>query len=349
DPTPSAPVVTGETGWRFVGWVPEPSATVTGNAVYVAQWEQEMFTVRFVNWDNTLLKEERVAYGGSATAPANPTRTGYTFTGWSHTFNYIVSDLTVTAQYRQNDNTGTTPGGPSSPSTPPSTKPPTTPTPPPETSPSSPPTEVPPDGGEEEPLAVWALVNLLLSVTGVILAIIIIIYTLLQKKQKQKIQQKNAKNQNETKFNNEQSGDNDKQRRNIWLFTAIALGIAGLIVFILTEDMTRPMALVDKWTIVNAIIFIVEIIAIALIFKRKKNNEEKVAYTVHYCLQGTTTHVGLGKTSGFGPVGLAVTEIAPDIVGYAVTGKSMVSLTLAEDASKNVITFYYVPNGNAEN
>ena len=40
DATPNAPVVTGETGWNFTGWSPTPSTTVTGNATYVAQWEQ---------------------------------------------------------------------------------------------------------------------------------------------------------------------------------------------------------------------------------------------------------------------------------------------------------------------
>ncbi|MCL2642668.1 MAG: hypothetical protein FWD52_04045, partial [Candidatus Bathyarchaeota archaeon] len=42
--------------------------------------------------------------------------------------------------------------------------------------------------------------------------------------------------------------------------------------FLLTEDMSRPMALVDKWTIVNAIVFIVEIIAVVLVFRHNKNN-----------------------------------------------------------------------------
>ena len=87
DPTPKQPEITGETGWIFTGWNPVPSETVTENAIYTAQWEQEpnpeMFTVQFVDWDGTLIKSEQVPYGGSATAPPNPSRTGYTFTGWS--------------------------------------------------------------------------------------------------------------------------------------------------------------------------------------------------------------------------------------------------------------------------
>ena len=37
----------------------------------------------------------------SATAPANPTREGYTFTGWDKDFSNVQSDLIITAQYER--------------------------------------------------------------------------------------------------------------------------------------------------------------------------------------------------------------------------------------------------------
>jgi uncharacterized repeat protein (TIGR02543 family) len=40
DPTPTPPTITGETGWTFTGWQPTPSATVTNNVTYTAQWTQ---------------------------------------------------------------------------------------------------------------------------------------------------------------------------------------------------------------------------------------------------------------------------------------------------------------------
>jgi len=46
-------------------------------------------------------------------------------------------------------------------------------------------------------------------------------------------------------------------------------------VFLLTENIKLPMGLVDKWTIINAVIFIVELITIAFIFKRKENHEKQ--------------------------------------------------------------------------
>ncbi|MBQ1893213.1 MAG: InlB B-repeat-containing protein, partial [Clostridia bacterium] len=63
------------------------------------------YTVTFKDWDGTVLKTETVVEGGSATAPANPTREGYTFTGWSADFTNVTSDLIVTAQYTINSYT----------------------------------------------------------------------------------------------------------------------------------------------------------------------------------------------------------------------------------------------------
>ena len=78
--------------------------------------EIDSHTVTFVDWDGTILKTETVEHGHAATAPSDPTREGYTFTGWDVDFSNVTSDLTVTAQYEEN-------------STPPPTTPPVTPPP----------------------------------------------------------------------------------------------------------------------------------------------------------------------------------------------------------------------------
>lgn len=62
----------------------------------------ETFTVTFVDFDGTVLKTETVESGKSATAPADPTRTGYAFAGWDAAFDNITGDLTVTATYTLN-------------------------------------------------------------------------------------------------------------------------------------------------------------------------------------------------------------------------------------------------------
>ena len=212
DPTPTAPTVTGETGWTFTGWLPTPSTTVTTNITYTAQWKQEQTT-------------------------PTPTPT-----------------ITPTP----------TPSPPSTTLTP-SSSPSLTPTQTTTTPFTSPPAVTPttsPSGGIENAPA-WALVNLVLSVVGFILsiALLLIVCVLLPSMKKQKAQKDSEKQQ--------------KQHRNLWLLVALAMGITGVIVFLLTENVKLPMGLVDKWTIINAAIFIVELITIPFIFKRKKNHEKQ--------------------------------------------------------------------------
>ena len=211
-------------------------------------------------------------------------------------------------------------------------------------------------GGEtEDGLPAWALVNLILSVAGVILAIILTIDMLLQHNKKQKKQQeqkqtKDAKGQYVEKQKNEEYTDNvveekkQKQRWHFWFLLSVIMGIVGIIVFILTEDLTRPMTIIDKWTVVNTIIFIIELIAIAFTLKHKNNKAETVAYTVHYYLQGTKNPVASSKTSKFGTVGLNIIEHAPNIAGYTIVGDAMTSLALNKDTTTNTIVFYYTLN-----
>ena len=218
-----------------------------------------VFVVRFVDWDGTLLKLQCVRAGGDAFAPVVPSREGYLFIGWDRVFFNVQSDITVTAQYRIDE-----------PGVPPATVPPT----------AAPPGVLP---SEDD---IWALVNLILSVAGLILVIIVVIAALLQQKQKQKkntaeqkqaqkAKQKNTQNYKATEQDNETKEKEQKKRRNLWLLSSIIIGIAGIVVFVLTENWSLPMAWVDRWTIVNAIIFVAQIIAILFVFKhvKKENND----------------------------------------------------------------------------
>ena len=69
----------------------------------VSDIELDTYTVTFKDWNGTTLKSQSTSYGGSVTPPTNPTRTGYTFTGWDdNSYTYVESDLTITAQYTAN-------------------------------------------------------------------------------------------------------------------------------------------------------------------------------------------------------------------------------------------------------
>lgn len=64
----------------------------------------EEFTVKFLDWDGTLLcPAQTVSRGDAAIAPDMPTREGYRFIGWDRDFDNVQSDLVVTAQYEKLD------------------------------------------------------------------------------------------------------------------------------------------------------------------------------------------------------------------------------------------------------
>ncbi len=107
----SVPEYTGETPTRpstaqynyvFDGWNPE-IVSVTKDANYTATYVSflRQYTVTFMDWDGTILSEQVVDFGAPVTTPVNPTREGYTFTGWDKDFSNVQSDLTVTAQYEK--------------------------------------------------------------------------------------------------------------------------------------------------------------------------------------------------------------------------------------------------------
>ena len=65
--------------------------------------EPVTYSVTFKDYDGTVLKQQTgILAGGFATAPATPTRTGYTFAGWDKSYSNVTEDLIVTATYTIN-------------------------------------------------------------------------------------------------------------------------------------------------------------------------------------------------------------------------------------------------------
>ena len=94
---PSTPV---KLGYNFDHWDKDFSS-VTEDMTITAIFTVKTFTVKFVDWNNTILSNQTVEYGASATAPANPTREGYIFDGWNGSYENVVSNVTITAIYTE--------------------------------------------------------------------------------------------------------------------------------------------------------------------------------------------------------------------------------------------------------
>ena len=82
---------------------------VSSDAVYVAQFTQvtRTYTVRFENYDGTVIKELTLPYGNEVEAPSDPTRpnvgnTQYTFVDWDKKITSVSGNVTYKAQYKSN-------------------------------------------------------------------------------------------------------------------------------------------------------------------------------------------------------------------------------------------------------
>ncbi|MCG9760208.1 MULTISPECIES: InlB B-repeat-containing protein [Pseudoalteromonas] len=103
----TAPQVPPREGYTFTGWNNDFN-DVNQNLTITAQFEINKYQVKFVDWDDTVIKAAEVVHGQAATPPAEPQRNGYAFTGWDIAFDKVTSELVVKAQYKANTTPTTT-------------------------------------------------------------------------------------------------------------------------------------------------------------------------------------------------------------------------------------------------
>ena len=92
-------------GYDFSGW--EGTYTnITSDVDIKATYTIKTYTVRFLDWDNTVLNTQTINHGSNATPPPNPTRDGYTFSGWSGNYTNVTANVDIIAQYTKNSSGG---------------------------------------------------------------------------------------------------------------------------------------------------------------------------------------------------------------------------------------------------
>ena len=95
-------------GYTFKGWDKEiPETTPAENITVKAQWEINQYTITFDTNGGSEIAPITQDYGTKITAPANPTRKGYTFKGWDKEIPKIMpaENITVKAQWEINQYT----------------------------------------------------------------------------------------------------------------------------------------------------------------------------------------------------------------------------------------------------
>ena len=78
----TAPADPAKTGHSFVGWGTIPATMPADDMTLTAQWTANRYTITFDTDGGTAIDAITQDYGTAVTAPANPTREGYTFVGW---------------------------------------------------------------------------------------------------------------------------------------------------------------------------------------------------------------------------------------------------------------------------
>ena len=101
----TAPANPTKTGYTFAGWDKTiPSTMPAGDMAITAQWQLNQYTITFDTAGGSEVPSITQDYGTAITAPANPTKTGYTFAGWDKTIPSTMpaGDMTITARWTEN-------------------------------------------------------------------------------------------------------------------------------------------------------------------------------------------------------------------------------------------------------
>ena len=93
-------------GYTFKGWDKEiPKTMPAENITVKAQWEINRYTITFDTAGGSEIAPITQDYGTNITAPADPTREGYTFIGWDKAIPTTMpaENITVTAQWKDSE------------------------------------------------------------------------------------------------------------------------------------------------------------------------------------------------------------------------------------------------------
>ena len=104
----TAPADPTREGYTFIGWDRDiPEIMLAENITVTAQWEINRYTITFDTAGGSEIAPITQDYGTAITAPADPTREGYTFIGWDKAIPATMpaENVTITAKWKVNSYT----------------------------------------------------------------------------------------------------------------------------------------------------------------------------------------------------------------------------------------------------
>ena len=102
----AAPANPTREGYTFIGWDKAiPTTMPAENMTITAQWKVNQYTITFDTNGGSEIAPITQNYGTAITAPANPTREGYTFLGWDKEIPAIMpaENMTITAKWKDTE------------------------------------------------------------------------------------------------------------------------------------------------------------------------------------------------------------------------------------------------------
>ena len=102
----TAPEAPTREGYTFIGWDKEiPTTMPAENMTVTAQWEINQYTITFDTNGGSEIAPITQDYGTNITAPADPTREGYTFIGWDMEIPTTMpaENITLTARWKDSE------------------------------------------------------------------------------------------------------------------------------------------------------------------------------------------------------------------------------------------------------
>ncbi|MFV0411999.1 MAG: hypothetical protein ACK5L3_01855 [Oscillospiraceae bacterium] len=103
----------------------------------------------------------------------------------------------------------------------------------------------------------WGLLNAILTIGGLLFALVLIVAGLARRNRLEQVDEEDEDEETETL----------NRRHILWRLLAGVTALASLAVFLLTQDLSLPMAVTDRWTILVAALFVVEAIFAAIAIK----------------------------------------------------------------------------------
>jgi len=122
------------------------------------------------------------------------------------------------------------------------------------------------------PNGFWALWNLILSIAGALLALMMCVRILITKNRKEKDEDEY---QNADPDESEEDEKARKRRRLLLILAVPILAIIAIIVFIITQDMRLQITLTDWWTLLHVIVFALGLVCYFFAFRRKNDEEDE--------------------------------------------------------------------------